>query len=52
MTHPDFTESLWEQSEGPLTAAEAEALAFEPSEEDREWLAREQWDAMMFASEG
>lgn len=48
----DTAPSLWEQAEGPLTAAEAEAEAFQPSDEDREWLWREQHDAMMFASEG
>lgn len=35
----DTAPSLWEQAEGPLTAAEQEALDHQPSQADLEWFA-------------
>lgn len=41
----DTAESLWEQA--PLSAQEQEAMEWEPSLEDREWVAAQILDAML-----
>lgn len=45
MPNTEFSESLFDTS--PLSAQEEEAFAWEPSQEDREWLHQQDLLALM-----